>query len=74
MRRQSAERVGSGLQAALQQQKAPRAGCTCAGAAHKCVSLILCCGGFLVPVSPALRDEARRVEVQYRAQPEAKTP
>ena len=24
------------------------------------------CGVFLVPVSPAQRDEARRVEVQYR--------
>ena len=28
-------------------------------------SLIFCCGGFLVSVSPAQRDEALRVEVQY---------
>ena len=39
--------------------------CTCAGAAHKHFSLILCCVSFffLVPVPPAQRDEARRVEV-----------
>ena len=37
-----------------------------AGAAHKNSSLILYCGGCLVSVSPALRDEARRAEVQYR--------
>ena len=50
----------------LPQQKATWAEFTCAGAAHKHFSLILRCGGFLVPVSPAQRDEARRVEVQYR--------
>ena len=52
----------------LQQQKAAWAECTCAGAAHKNFSLILCCVFFssLVPVSPAQRDEARHVEVQYR--------
>ena len=37
-----------------------------AGAAHKQFPLVLCLWGFLVPVSPALRDEARRVEVQHR--------
>ena len=43
-----------GLQSVLQQKKAARAECTCAGAAHKhYLSLVLCCGGFLVPVSPA---------------------
>ena len=41
------------LKAVLQQQKAARAEFTCAGAAHKHISLILCCGGFLVPFSPA---------------------
>ena len=30
-------------------------------------SLVLCCGVFSVPVSPVYRDEARLVEVQYRA-------
>jgi len=29
-------------------------------------NLILCFGGFLVPLSTTQRDEARRVEVQYR--------
>ena len=29
------------------------------------LTLILCFGGFLVPVFPVYRDEARRVEVQY---------
>ena len=34
------------------------------GAAHKNFYLVFCCGGFLVPVSPAYRDEARGMEVQ----------
>ena len=38
------------LQAVIQQKKAARAECKCAGAAHKHFSLVLCCGGFLVPV------------------------
>ena len=39
--------------AVLQQQKAAWAEGTCAGAARKHFPLILCCRGFLVPVSPA---------------------
>ena len=50
---QFAERAGCGLKAVLQLRKAARAGYTCAGAAHKGTSPVLCCGGFLVPVSPA---------------------
>ena len=42
-----------GLKAVLQQHEAAWAGCTCAGAAHMHFSLVLCCGDFLVPVSPA---------------------
>ena len=38
---QSAEQAGCGLQGVLQQQKAARAKCTCAGAAHRHASLIL---------------------------------
>ena len=59
--------LGVGCKLCSSSIKAARAECTCTGAAHTHTSLILCCGGFLVPVSPAWRDEARRVEVQYRA-------
>jgi len=41
---QSSERAGCGLEAVLQQQRAARAQCTCAGAAHKHFSLITFCG------------------------------
>ena len=49
------EWAGCGLRAVLRQQKAARAECTCAGAAHRQTSLTLCFGGFLVPVSPDIR-------------------
>ena len=49
-------------------KKTAWAECMRAGAAHKHSYLILCSGGFLVPVSPAQRDEARRCAVNQRNQ------
>ena len=47
-----------------QLQRAALAECISADAAHGHSNYTPCCGGFLVPVSPAQCDEARRVEVQ----------
>ena len=63
---QFAERAGSGLKVLLQQQGAARAGCTCAGARTGTILSFSVARVFLTPVSLTQRDEAQRIEVQYR--------